>query len=573
MASSSAASRIWKYDVFLSFRGKDTRNNFTSHLYDALCRKKIKTFIDDIGLERGEEITGALLRTIEESRISVIIFSRNYASSPWCVDELVKILECKRAYGQIVLPVFYHVDPSDVDEQTGSFGNAFAELERNFKQKMDKVPKWRADLTSAANISGWDSQVTRPESRLVDQIVHHILKKLNHASSSDLKGLVGMDSRMKQIEALLCTQLPEVCVAGIWGMGGIGKTTIAGEIFNKIAREYEGHFFLANVREESEKNGGLFRMRDELFSKITEEENLHIRTPRIGHPFIKDRICRKKVLIVFDDVNNVDQIEMLLGGCDLFGPGSRIILTSRDKQVLKKYSDKIFEVGGLNYHEALHLFSLHAFKDNQPPYNYMELSMRAINYAKGNPLALKVLGSFLFGRSRKEWGSALNKVEKLPQKGVHSVLRISFDALDSEEKSIFLDIACFFKGQNIDFIKRILDGCGFSADIGISVLVDKCLVTISGNKIGMHDLLQHMAHEIVSMESAKDPGKRSRLWHFDDVYEVLTRNLGTRNVEGIFVDLDSSEKIMKMSSRAFARMYNLRLLKVYNSGFGNNKPC
>ncbi|XP_052305710.1 disease resistance-like protein DSC1 isoform X5 [Populus trichocarpa] len=565
MVSSSAVAQKWKYDVFLSFRGKDTRDNFVSHLRDALCRKQIKTFIDD-KLERGEEITGALLRTIEESRISVIIFSRNYASSPWCVDELVKILECKKAYGQIVLPVFYHVDPSDVDQQTGSFGNAFAELERNFKQKMDKVPRWRADLTSAANISGWDSQVTRPESSLVEQIVHHILKKLNYASSSDLKGLVGMDSRMEQIEASLCTKLPEFCFVGIWGMGGTGKTTIAGEIFNKIAREYEGHYFLANVRE-SEKNGGLFRIRDELFSKITEEENLHIRTPRIGHPFIKDRICRKKILIVFDDVNDVDQIEMLLGGCESFGPGSRIILTSRDKQVLKKYADKIFEVEGLNHREALHLFSLHAFKDNQPPYNYMELSVRAINYAKGNPLALKVLGSSLFGRTTKEWESALNKVEKLTRQKVHSVLRISYEALDSEEKSIFLDIACFFRGHRVDFVKRILDGCGFKTDIGFSVLIDRCLIKISDDKVEMHDLLQEMAHDVVRKESLDELGGQSRLWSPKDVYQVLTNNLGTGKVEGIFLDVSKIREI-ELSSTALGRMYKLRLLKIYNSEAG-----
>jgi hypothetical protein len=133
---------------------------------------------------------------------------------------------------------------------------------------------------------------------------------------------------------------------------------------------------------------------------------------------------------------------------------------------------------------------LRAFKDNKPPHNYIELFGRAINYAKGNPLALKVLGSFLFGRTTEEWGSALNKVEKTTQQKVHSVLRISYEALDSEEKSIFLDIACFFRGNRVDFVKRILDGCGFKTDNGFSVLIDRCLIKISDDKVEMHDLLQ-----------------------------------------------------------------------------------
>lgn len=159
MASSSTAQK-WKYDVFLSFRGEDTRDNFTSHLYDALSRKKIKTFIDN-DLERGQEITRVILRTIEESMISIIIFSKNYASSPWCLDEMVKILECREVHGQTVLPIFYHVDPSDVEGQSGSFGDAFIELEKNFKDKLERMPKWRDDLMKVSRISGWDSRIIR----------------------------------------------------------------------------------------------------------------------------------------------------------------------------------------------------------------------------------------------------------------------------------------------------------------------------------------------------------------------------------------------------------------------------
>jgi hypothetical protein len=151
--SSSSITPREKYDVFLSFRGADTRENFISHLYAALWRRGIKTFIDN-ELERGEEISPSLLKTIEESHISVIIFSKNYASSRWCLDELEKIMECKRKHGQKVLPVFLHIDPTDVRKQTGSFGEAIAEHE--IKENIDKVGSWRTSLTEAANLAGLD---------------------------------------------------------------------------------------------------------------------------------------------------------------------------------------------------------------------------------------------------------------------------------------------------------------------------------------------------------------------------------------------------------------------------------
>ena len=156
--SSSSTWPGWIYDVFLSFRGKDTRKNFTSHLYSALDKKGIFTFKDNLRLERGKVISLDLFKAVEESRFSVIIFSENYAFSTWCLDELTKILECKEVRGQIVLPVFYNVSPSEVRNQGGSFRQAFAEHEKNFRGDLAKVKKWRAAMTEIANLSGWHLQ-------------------------------------------------------------------------------------------------------------------------------------------------------------------------------------------------------------------------------------------------------------------------------------------------------------------------------------------------------------------------------------------------------------------------------
>ena len=110
--ASSSFTPQFTYDVFLNFRGEDTRYNFTSYLYQVLCDKGFNTFIDD-DLQKGEEISTKLLIAIELSMTSIIVFSENYASSSWCLDELVKILEC-RNNGQLVLPIFYKVDPSKI---------------------------------------------------------------------------------------------------------------------------------------------------------------------------------------------------------------------------------------------------------------------------------------------------------------------------------------------------------------------------------------------------------------------------------------------------------------------------
>ena len=158
-SSSSNPTRKKVYDVFISFRGEDTRNIFTDHLYKAFSQKKIKTYLDEETLKKGDEISPALMKAIEKSKISVVILSKNYATSSWCLEELCHILQCKETDKQIVVPIFYHVDPSHVRKQQESYAAAFTALEQRFH--MDKVQQWRKALTAVSNLSGWDSSVIR----------------------------------------------------------------------------------------------------------------------------------------------------------------------------------------------------------------------------------------------------------------------------------------------------------------------------------------------------------------------------------------------------------------------------
>ncbi|XP_050220777.1 disease resistance-like protein DSC1 [Mercurialis annua] len=537
MASAmSGEGRSLKYDAFLNFRGADTRHNFVSHLYDALRRKGITTFMDH-GIQRAEDVSSSLLKAIEESRSSIVIFSKNYAASPWCLDELVKILECKRRAGQRVLPVFYDIDPSEVNSLRGSYGEALSQLKIRYP---DKMHSWADALRAVSNLSGLVSGDTRPESLLVHDIVTYVSKTLPQPSCNlHDDGLIGIDSRVRQVESLLCLDSFDTRIIGIWGMGGIGKTTIAKAVFDRLRGNFDNCcFFTENLRKSPPLH--------------LERESLCDKTP-----------TRKKVLIVLDDVDKTVDFNSLLGGLDRFAPGSRIIVTSRDRHVLEFCRvNSVYEVQALNNHESLQLLCLSAFKGSLPLESYRDLLNRVTTYAKGLPLALKICGSYLFGRSEIEWESALNKLQTCFDSRIQQVLCISYDKLDNHEKEIFLDIACFFRGQGIDRVKEILYDSGFDVDIGIASLLNKSLISIFDKKLEMHDLLQHMGRQIVRQESASKLGSRSRLWDSNDIYQVLAYNQGTEAVRGINLDVSRIRKL-NISSHAFTKMRNLKFLKFY----------
>jgi hypothetical protein len=149
----------WIYDVFINFRGNDTRKNFVSHLYAALSNLGVNTFLDDENLLKDSELRKKLLEAIEGSHVSIVVFSENYTESSWCLSELEKIMDCRRAYGHVVFPVFYNVDPSVVRHQTGDFGKALeSRAKRLYEDEdvMDALLRWRSVLNQAANLSGWD---------------------------------------------------------------------------------------------------------------------------------------------------------------------------------------------------------------------------------------------------------------------------------------------------------------------------------------------------------------------------------------------------------------------------------
>ncbi|XP_023767854.1 disease resistance protein RUN1 [Lactuca sativa] len=591
-ASSSSSTHRHGYDVFLSFRGLDTRHSFTNHLYNALMHANINTFLDDEEIETGEDLKPELESAIKASRASVIVLSTNYATSTWCLDELVLILEQHMKSNHLVIPIFYHVEPTNVRKQQSSFGDAMAKHRQRMEAETDankrsnlaqKMDQWNKALTKIADLKGKDAN-GRPEAALIEETVKDIHRRLRISSRFPLPQLIGMDDSIKFIISWLKDASSHTTdILSIVGIGGIGKTSIAKYVYALHSHEFDTSAFIEDISRRCDRNyNGIIGVQNELYYEISKPCSVQVHDVSMYTSMIVNAIAHRKAFLVLDDIGSLDQLNALLGSKD-FHPGTKIIITTKDAWLTEscelfrtniRPKPVTYKIQGLSEIDSQKLLCFHAFMCNNLKADYEEVSKNLVKYCQGHPLALKVLGRSLHNRDVGYWEGYIDRLKKENGPFISNVLRASYDSLPfKNDKELFKHICCFFVGEDRDVTETILNACDMDTRSGITNLIDRCLLDIWWNnefmtiELTMHQLVQEMGRFLVREESSDKPWERSRLWCHEESFRVLKQNKGTKNVLGLALDMRMLEKeklcgSCELKTDALSKMDDLMLLKL-----------
>ncbi|XP_059064185.1 disease resistance protein Roq1-like [Cryptomeria japonica] len=440
----SESSRL--YDVFINHRGPDVKDTLALELYKSLENLEIRAFLDSKEKVLGDSFPSTIETAIHSAAVHIAIFSKGYAESPWCLTELVLMLQSKAK----IIPVFYGVAPSALRHiEKGVYAKAFIEYE-NKKSYIEELEEWKKALQSISFIGGEEftcncekivSAVQKEVQRMrclhvakypvgLPKLVQHFEKQCIDKRVQDFESQCGI---YKQGEG-------KCKMVGIFGMGGVGKTTLAKELFNRKRSDYSRSCFLFDVREASEQ---------------------------------------LDALVISDELNK-------------FG-NSLVIVTTRDVKVLINAEITVgYNLKGMDRDDAKELFCWHAFSRSYPSGGYEELVDLFLDVCGGLPLSIQVLGRHVHGEDQNFWELELKKVKKMLPQDIQKRLRISIDTLDNEEKQIFMDVACFFIGESKKDAIRVWEGSGWSAQHTLRRLKDKCLVA----EMEDHNFIGHFGHPL-----------------------------------------------------------------------------
>ncbi|XP_059068037.1 disease resistance protein L6-like isoform X2 [Cryptomeria japonica] len=527
-----------EYHVFLSFRGKDVRNTLVDRLFEALTAAGLQVFLDSHKLKKGEIIGLSLERAIESSAIRIPIFSRGYAESTWCLKEAATMVKTEG----LIIPLFYDVLPTEVRYPQGNsspykqaFQKHYAHSDQIRRQDIEwwkyvlqqicpclklyghsvryareEIDGWKDALENICCRSGWSMNSTvSMEAQRVKTVVNDVIKTFDRVPLEVAKHRVGLDSVTEDlIHKFILNSEGDVGKAGLWGIGGIGKTTLAKALYNQVYTQFDAASFVFNIRTTAADSMGLTKLQKKILKDLCMYVG-EVYSVDEGKSLFRDRLKGKRVLLILDDVDAMEQSNALVG--EWLAPGSRVVITSRNKHILHVAGispEYIHEMSGLQINEGLQLFSWHAFLRASPNATHEDMSKKMVEACKGHPLSLEVMGAFLYDKQNDPgcWMEALHNIALHPD--IHKTLYISYSALSEEEKEIFLDIACFFIGEHkkcpIVFWKSLYR----MVHTAISNLSLKLLIKIDDEGVfDMHDHLRDMGRTIAEKEK-----RGTRLW-------------------------------------------------------------
>ncbi|XP_057846422.2 disease resistance protein L6 [Cryptomeria japonica] len=529
---------VKQFDVFINHRGPDVKTTLARQLYDSLQKADIRAYLDSEETELGDSISSTIKNAIFSATVHIAIFSPRYAESAWCLAELALMFQTRAR----IIPLFYHVQPSDFRYIRNGVADAFSKHKEKGRYPSQDIEQWKECLQNVSGIMGYELNGQNDDlNKLCCDVVSVLVKEKHKRKIPFLvaKYAVGLDELVNDFHSH-CQRNGQMKdrVIGIFGMGGSGKTTLAKDLFNRKQSEFSGSTSLFDVRDKHAKGemgslqcNLLKELFPELFKKLF---------PRIGKRFpsiedgiaaVKDILQRSResrFLIVIDDVDNQMQLDALLP-MDALNANSLVIVTTRDERLLIQAGIRIrYKMKEMNPEHSRELFCWHAFHRQSCKSGFENLVDSFVEVCGGLPLALRVMGGDVFGSDKAYWKLQLDTVKARLHKDIKHTLKLSYDALEEDQKQIFMDIACFFIGKKVSRAISIWKASRWRAEHALQILKDKCLVEVQlcaeWNKdeyepafvLRMHDHLRDLGREMADNEMSNP----CQLWHHTDLISL-----------------------------------------------------